>query len=311
MPLFWQTCDDEQCPRLADVRGTTIRRIGIVIAAAITMRRIKKEMMQSVSDIPQHLLLGLCGGYSSESCGANSPFRRWELPRGNFRPPLDVGVVPGSGKAERISDMLPDARLPFSPALNMSSMPILLAVLPLSRFEASFVARLIRSDRLVVLPRASASRTASIFSRGGRRLEGILSLMPGLGSRPSKGLEEFALVPEVDIAAGEPRNKRGGSKDDSILRGDDGGESSAKGMRTDNDFGCDCNVLGELGAIPAAIAALRVSIVFAREGFGRAASSRISGLRTLVSAGFPRLPRLACRRMSCCVRGVLGSLGRL
>lgn len=64
----------------------------------------------------------------------------------------------------------------------MSSIPILLAVFPLSKFEASFVARLIKSRKLVELPRASASFTASIFRRGGRRVPGILSLIAGVGA---------------------------------------------------------------------------------------------------------------------------------
>ena len=51
--------------------------------------------------------------------------------------------------------------------LNMSSIPKRLAVLPLSRFDATFVARRIRSDRLVKLPLCSAFFTASISSLSG------------------------------------------------------------------------------------------------------------------------------------------------
>lgn len=55
---------------------------------------------------------------------------------------------------------------------SQKSRPNRLAVLPLSRFAARRVARLINSGKLVKLPRASASRTASTSRRGGRGLPG-------------------------------------------------------------------------------------------------------------------------------------------
>lgn len=55
---------------------------------------------------------------------------------------------------------------------SQKSKPSRLAVLPLSRFAANRVARLINSGKLVRLPRASASRTASTSRRGGRGLPG-------------------------------------------------------------------------------------------------------------------------------------------
>lgn len=54
-----------------------------------------------------------------------------------------------------------------SPSIH--SMPSLLAVLPRSKFAASLVALRIKSGKLVRLPLASASLTASTFKRGGRR----------------------------------------------------------------------------------------------------------------------------------------------
>ena len=53
----------------------------------------------------------------------------------------------------------------------MSSIPSRLAVLPLSRFDATRVALLMRSGKLVKLPRTSASLTAFMFSGGGRLVE--------------------------------------------------------------------------------------------------------------------------------------------
>jgi hypothetical protein len=262
-------------------------------AAAMRMMSTNMTTKKAVKDMPQHLLpFGWSGRKFLESCGAKSPFRRCELPGGNLDSCTfaDVGVIPGSGKAESISDRLPDARLAFSLALNMSSIPSRLAVLPLSRFEASFVARLINSARLVVLPRASASRTASMFKRGGRRLDGILSLIPGLWSTLSSGLWERVLKLESGVVTGDLSNARGGSRGAFSLKGYFGGESSANGMRTGEDFACSCGVSGrELDAIPAAIAALRALIELARGDFGLAYGSR-SGLRIVVNVGFALLP---------------------
>lgn len=90
----------------------------------------------------------------------------------------------------------------------MSSMPSLLAVFPLSRFDASLVALRIRSVRLVVLPRDSMSRTASMLSLGGRFVTGILLLIPGLlMPRPNNGFIEFA---ELGVCKGAPAD--GGSR---------------------------------------------------------------------------------------------------
>lgn len=58
--------------------------------------------------------------------------------------------------------------LSFSLAFNKSSIPIRLAVLPRSKFEANFVARLMSSGRLVALPLPSTSFGSSRFKRGGR-----------------------------------------------------------------------------------------------------------------------------------------------
>lgn len=66
-----------------------------------------------------------------------------------------------------------------------SIIPSLLAVFPRSRFDATLVARLMRSGRLVKLPRASASRTALILRRGGLRTSGLFELIPSPGLRIS------------------------------------------------------------------------------------------------------------------------------
>jgi hypothetical protein len=99
-------------------------------------------------------------------------------------------VAPGTGNAESMSDIEPAvecasvlSRLSFSELENMSSIPNLLAVFPRSRFAANLVALRIRSGRLVRLPRASVSLTISRSRRGGRRLDGLLSLIEGRASK--------------------------------------------------------------------------------------------------------------------------------
>ena len=98
-----------------------------------------------------------------------------------------VGVVgEGVGKAAKISESEPEPEpLPalsfasLSFAFNRSSIPMRLAVLPRSRFEASFVARLMSSGRLVALPLPIPCADASKLRRGGRLKP--LSLIAGSG----------------------------------------------------------------------------------------------------------------------------------
>jgi hypothetical protein len=129
-----------------------------------------------------------------------------------------------------------------------------------------------------------------MFKRGGRRLDGILSLIPGLWSTLSSGLWERVLAPESVVVTGDLSNVRGGSRGAFSLKGDLGGESSANGMRTGEGFVCACGVSGrEVGAIPAAMAVLRALIVLARGDLGLAYDTR-SGLRIVVRVGFALLP---------------------
>ena len=96
----------------------------------------------------------------------------------------------GGGKDASMSEIDPDRLLVsaddlpgsedllvlFS-AFIMSQIPSLLAVFPLSRLAATRVALRIKSGKLVRLPLASASLTASMSRRGGRRCAGTLSLI--------------------------------------------------------------------------------------------------------------------------------------
>ena len=95
-----------------------------------------------------------------------------------YRAPSGVPLL-GGGKEASMSDIEPERRRSRFSGSPKSSMFCLLAVLPRSRFAASLVALLIRSGRLVLLPRASVFRTASRSSEGGRWSATIFSFTEG------------------------------------------------------------------------------------------------------------------------------------
>ena len=74
---------------------------------------------------------------------------------------------------------------------------ILLPGLPVSNTAASFVALRMRSGRLVKLPLASASRTASMFNRGGNLRPGIRELVEALW--PSPIVDALWVPPKVEV----------------------------------------------------------------------------------------------------------------
>jgi len=152
----------------------TIRTIGMMTAAATKKSRTMRRVTNVHMGMPQHLRRR-----RSDFSSVLAECKVWKPPPdGHLEPgPRLFGVLspvgvasPGGGNAASISDNEPDLRAPFScPPNSQKSRPNLLAVLPRSRFAASLVARLMRSGRLVKLPRASASRTASTLIFGGRR----------------------------------------------------------------------------------------------------------------------------------------------
>lgn len=97
---------------------------------------------------------------------------------------LSVHVPTEKGKyLQPISFSLPKSNSSFPKSLRAFRLP---GLFPRSIIAANFVARLIKSGKLVKLPLASASRTASISSLGGRRIADNL-LNPGLGVRKGDG----------------------------------------------------------------------------------------------------------------------------
>ena len=68
----------------------------------------------------------------------------------------------GGGNDARMSEIEPERRRGSFSMLAMSSIPVLLAVFPLSRLAANLVALRMRSGKLVMLPLVSESLTASM-----------------------------------------------------------------------------------------------------------------------------------------------------
>ena len=170
-----------------------------------------------------------------------------------------------------------------------------LAVLPLSRLDASLVARRIRSGKLVRLPRASAPRTASMSSLGGRRASGLLSLMVGavalgrLLAPPSPPSPRPCGGP-WDESWPRSRTKSPFSRSNSYERSDRL-EYEPFGLGTFNVS------VRSLGTSPTMAFGMERPIVFSSLVDGRpsdAASEVLLGLWITRSDGFPRFPRLAC-----------------
>lgn len=169
----------------------------MMTAAAIRTTMSKSSVRNSHKGRPQHLLR--CSGSSPRSLSEGRELCCRFEDHGTLEPleplldPLDpVGVAsPGGGNEARISESEPDLLLSGSCGCCASSSkklrPSLLAVRPRSRFDATLVALRIRSGRLVRLPRASASRTASTLSLGGR-LEPTLSASVACFSRSCAAL---------------------------------------------------------------------------------------------------------------------------
>ena len=158
-----------------------------------------KTAINTGMDMPQHRrLFEPLPSFAPSFC-PYSPFSGHMVSR------LGVPPAAGAGKAEIMSDMV-DSRLArgrppsFSSSPSMSSMPSRLAVLPRSRFPASLVALRISSVRLVVLPLASISLTASMSSFGGLFTTPRLSLKPPVGClmpRPSRASEDCIDLSEL------------------------------------------------------------------------------------------------------------------
>lgn len=151
----------------------------MMTAAAIRMIMSRRSVKNSHKGIPQHLLRGSDSSPRSLADGRAlcCKFEDHGIALELLDPPLEpldpVGVAsPGGGNEARMSEREPDLLLSEACACGASSSkklrPSLLAVRPRSRFDATLVALRMRSGRLVRLPRASASRTASTLSLGGR-----------------------------------------------------------------------------------------------------------------------------------------------
>ena len=209
-----------------------------------------------------------------------------------------VGVcTEGEGNALSISEIDP-VRDPWPdfPALSfkMFSIPTRLAVRPRSRFEASLVALLISSGKLVELPRPSPACAASRFNGGGRLssfslVDGAVGVIGEAVPLESKA-PAFSKPPRISVTLG--------SRGDVGLRGD---RFPGEGVNLDRPVGRSLGVPAELFAeevernvtppgLPSEICCR------SSKGFGlrRFASpfSVPSPLLTFFSAGLPGFPML-------------------
>ena len=224
------------------------------------------------------------------------------------------------GKAAKISDIEADPEpLPalslasFSFAFNISSIPRRLAVLPRSRFEASFVARLMSSGRLVALPLANPCVDASKLRRGGR-LEPLLFIT---GSGEAVPLEArappFSRWPRIWFTLGSIGDPVGdGSPKYRVLPANWGigdelrGESRKLASLSYPEYGCCslplfrklCRPIGSVAAPPVANPGRHRSSCFACQSNSRilrsptSDSSPLSTVSSDVTFGFPLLPFL-------------------
>ena len=153
-----------------------------------------------------------------------------------------VGVrTDGEGNALSISEIDPvlDPRPDFSALLSrMFSKPTRLAVRPLSRFDASLVARRMSSGRLVELPLASPACAASRFSGGGR-----LGSFPATDGVPEVIGEAVPLESRAPAFSRPPRiSVTLGSSGEVGVRGD---RLPGDGVFLDGSFGTSLGILVE------------------------------------------------------------------
>ena len=182
-PPWEQGAVDVQAARLAGALeepclGRTIKVTGMMTAAAMRRMRMIVRRAKAQMGIPQHLR-DPCLSYEVGDPGA--AVRDLERPDlcfgdGHREPDLSPGgvAIEGEGNAARISEIDPgrDPRgerflFALSFSSSMPKRPSRLAVLPRSRFDASLVALLISSGRLLELALTSFSLTASRLSLAG------------------------------------------------------------------------------------------------------------------------------------------------
>lgn len=233
-----------------------------------------------------------------------------------------VGVViDGEGNAAMMSDIDPgrDPRgewflLAFSFSSSMPRKPSRLAVLPRSRFDASLVALLMSSGRLLELPLPSFSLTASRFSlagffsplsliESGVVLKDEVPLGPSAPpfSRPPRtcwtlGSRGVVGVPDPDVGTLPPL-------DVAALGLNGAGIADVSSNWEYNRELSGSNPLGDLAASPsaaplAAVAAIAPSpldlppLPAGEDSSGRFTSCRPSPLLICFNAGFPAFPML-------------------
>lgn len=189
--------------------GITIKKMGISTAARMSARTSKRMSRKTQRGIPQQRRAGFWSFSFTPSIVSSGfgvklrlraeckPAERGMIEYGALLLGLSSCGVDGN---ELIISPIEFFRRGFSPSLsNIQSVPNLDAVLPTSRLLARRNARLMRSGKLVRLPRASASLTRSSLSGSGF-LEPTLSLSLEDFASPSRpNRKEPELLPESAV----------------------------------------------------------------------------------------------------------------
>lgn len=168
---------------------------GTTTAAAMMIRRIKRTRMKPQHGRPQQrrFFLGdsvelplspYCPGEGQDEVGRSGvPFLGVAIPGGGKAASMPERPDLCFSSGDKPNSLSLARSLSLGQSLSANRLP---GLFPRSIIAASLVARLIKSGKLVKLPLASASRTASISSLGGLRIADN-RLKPGLGVRAGAG----------------------------------------------------------------------------------------------------------------------------
>ena len=203
--VFSQVVDAAAAAALFSL-GTATRKTGRRMTMAMSMMMATMTAMKTLGRRPQQRRCFRPSSRDRESCERMLCSADRFLNRtGHDDRPSGVPDL-GGGNDARISDNEPELRRRCANGslggLGSSRMSFRLAVRPWSSRVASCVARLIRSGRLVKLPRASASRTALKSKRGGLGFSATLGFGSAIGLGCDGSVGGIETSSGLDLKAG-------------------------------------------------------------------------------------------------------------